>query len=200
MNLTAADTEAIKSYVQRFVPLNDAEFSELSSRLVKKVIPKGALLLEANQPCNHVAFITKGHFRTFCMINDEEVTYNFFFEGNFFSDYASFVSREPSIENHQALVDCEVLLLSHTDTQTLFEKIPAWQKFGRLMAEFILVRIVQRNKAMLFLSPEDQYLNLMKERPKVIANIPQHYIASYLGIKPESLSRIRKRLAQNKKL
>jgi CRP-like cAMP-binding protein len=110
------------------------------------------------------------------------------------------VSREPSIENHQALVDSEVLLLNYADTQELYEKVPVWQKFGRLIAEFILVRIVQRNKAMLFLSPEDQYLNLMKERPKVISNIPQHYIASYLGIKPESLSRIRKRLAQNKKL
>jgi CRP-like cAMP-binding protein len=82
----------------------------------------------------------------------------------------------------------------------LYQRIPAWEKFGRLMAEYILVRIVQRNKSMLFLSPEDQYLNLMKERPKVLANIPQHYIASYLGIKPESLSRIRKRLSENKKL
>jgi CRP-like cAMP-binding protein len=198
--ISKEDVAAIQNFVSRFISMNEAEYAEFTSRLVKRQVPKGALLLEAGRPCDHIAFITKGHFRTFCLINEEEVTYNFFFEGNFFSDYASFVSREPSIENHQALVDCEVLVLNYADTQTLFEKIPAWQKFGRLMAEYILVRIVQRNKAMLFLSPEDQYLNLMKERPKVIANIPQHYIASYLGIKPESLSRIRKRLAQSKKL
>ena len=194
------DIVAIRSFISRFVQFSDAEYKEFISRLKKKIVPKGSLLLEAGHPCDFIAFITKGHFRTYCIINEEEVTYNFFFDGNFFSDYASFVSREPTIENHQALVDSEVLLLSYADTQDLYAKIPAWQTFGRLMAEYILVRIVQRNKAMLFLSPEDQYLNLMKERPKVISNIPQHYIASYLGIKPESLSRIRKRLAQNKKL
>ena len=194
------DITAIRNFISRFISLSEAEYAEFTSRLTKKFIPKGALLLEAGNACDFIAFITKGHFRTFCIINDEEVTYNFFFENNFFSDYASFVSRDPTIENHQALVDSEVLLLNYADTQDLYARIPAWQNFGRLMAEYILVRIVQRNKAMLFLSPEDQYLNLMKERPKVISNIPQHYIASYLGIKPESLSRIRKRLAQNKKL
>lgn len=200
MPLAPEDITGIKNFIGRFMQMSDADFDLLASKLVKRNIPKGGLLLEAGQPCNYIVFINKGHFRTYCIINDEEVTYNFFFEGNFFSDYASFVSRESSIEYHQALVDCEVLLLNYADTQELYQRIPAWEKFGRLMAEYILVRIVQRNKSMLFLSPEDQYLNLMKERPKVLANIPQHYIASYLGIKPESLSRIRKRLSENKKL
>jgi CRP-like cAMP-binding protein len=69
-----------------------------------------------------------------------------------------------------------------------------------LIAEFIIVGIAQRNRSLLFMSPEERYLDLMKTRPKVIANIPQQYIATYLGIQPESLSRIRKRLAESKKI
>ncbi len=194
------DFQLIREYIGRFVSLPENDFRIFLDYLVKKVVPKGGYLMEAGQICDYVAFINKGLFRAFCMVNNEEVTNNFSFSGNFLTDYSSFLTRQPSIEYHQALEDAEVLLLSYEKTQMIYDQVPSWEKFGRLIAEFILIRISERNQSMIFLSAEEQYLNLMKTRPKVIANIPQHYIASYLGIRPESLSRIRKRLSGSKKI
>jgi CRP/FNR family transcriptional regulator, anaerobic regulatory protein len=193
------DFQQIREYVSRFVSLSEDEWKPFLDSLVKRQVPKGGYLMEAGQVCDYVAFINKGLFRTFCMVNNEEATNNFSFSGNFLTNYPSFLTRQPSIEYHQALEDAEVLLLSYEKIQMIYNQVPSWEKFGRLIAEFILIRISERNQSMLFLSAEEQYLDLMKTRPKVIANIPQHYIASYLGIQPESLSRIRKRLSDSKK-
>lgn len=198
--ITEVEYQRLREYVGRFVSLPESDLQVFADALVKHSIPKGSYLLKAGEVCDYVAFITKGHFRSFCLINDEEITYNFFFDGNFFTDYPSFLTRQPSIETHQALEDAEVLTLSYDKMQLIYSKVPSWEKFGRLIAEFIILGIAQRNRSMLFMSPEEHYLSLMKTRPKVIANIPQHYIASYLGIQPESLSRIRKRLAESKRL
>ena len=194
------DLSQLKEYIAKFVEYSDDQFSVFLQSQKKRLIPKGGLLMEAGQVCDYVAFINKGYFRAFCIVNNADVTYNFSFEGNFFGDYPSFLSRKPSNENHQALVDSEVLTISFADMQRAYRENPATEKFGRLIAEFIILGIAERNRSMLFMSPEERYLNLMKTRPKVMANIPQHYIASYLGIQPESLSRIRKRLATAKRI
>ncbi|MFN7494851.1 MAG: Crp/Fnr family transcriptional regulator [Cyclobacteriaceae bacterium] len=194
------DLIRIKEYISKFVSFSEEEIESFLKQLTKKKIPKGGYILQAGQICDYVAFINKGHFRSLCLVNNEEETYNFFFEGNFFTDYPSFLSRQPSIESHQALEDAEVLMITYTNMQLIYKEFPCWEKFGRLIAEYIIMGIAERNRSMLYMSPEERYLNLMKTRPKVIANIPQHYIASYLGIQPESLSRIRKRLATTKRL
>ncbi|MFM8742366.1 MAG: Crp/Fnr family transcriptional regulator [Cytophagales bacterium] len=194
------DFERIREYVLRFVQFTDEDLEFFRGILYKREIPKGKFLLEAGDVCRHVAFINKGHFRSFSMVGDEEITYNFAFDGNFITDYSSFVTQQPSHETHQALENAEVLILEYTTMQEGYRVRPIFERFGRLIAEFIIVGIVQRNRSLLFLTPEERYLDLMKVRPKVIANIPQQYIAAYLGIQPESLSRIRKRLAEAKKL
>jgi CRP/FNR family transcriptional regulator, anaerobic regulatory protein len=191
--------QKVKEYISRFVSFTDNEWQPFLTALVRKQIPKGSYLMEVGQVCDYVAFIDKGLFRTYSIVKGEEVTHNFSFDGNFFTDYPSFITRQPTLENHQALEDAEVWMLSYEKMQAIYKSTPVWEKFGRMIAEFILIRIAERNRSMLFLSAEEQYLDLMKTRPKVIANIPQHYIASYLGIQPESLSRIRKRLSQTKK-
>jgi CRP-like cAMP-binding protein len=194
------DLRLIKEYVSKFMSFSKEEMDSFLKRLTKKTIPKGAFLLEPNQVCDYVAFINKGHFRSYCMIDGQEKTYDFFFDGNFFTDYPSFLTRQPSVEWHQAMEDAEVLTVNYVDMQAGYAETPSWEKFGRLIAEYVIIGIAERNRSMLFMSPEERYLNLMKTRPKVIANIPQHYIASYLAIQPESLSRIRKRLATSKRI
>lgn len=198
--ITDEDFARVKEYIYRFVDFNEQDLAQFRGMLSKKYLPKGRFLLEAGEVCSHVAFINKGHFRSFSMVQDDEVTYNFFFDGNFITDYPSFLSRQPSTETHQALEDAELLMLEYNDMQRGYNNSHMWERFGRLIAEFIIVGIAQRNRSLLFMSPEERYLDLMKTRPKVIANIPQQYIATYLGIQPESLSRIRKRLAEAKKL
>lgn len=129
------------------------------------------------------------------MVQGEETTSNFAFEENYVTDYCSFLTRQPSSDYIVAMDDAQVLQLSYENMQTAFEQSPVWQKFGRLIAEHIFIMVDIRAKNLLFKTPQELYLQLMKERPKVMEKIPQHYIASYCGIKPESLSRIRKRLS-----
>lgn len=189
------DFSAIRNFVSRFVSFTEAEWKAHEVLLQKKLIKKGDYLLKAGEVCNHVTFINKGYFRVFHNLGEEELTDNFAFEGNYVTDYPSFVSRRPTDDNIVAMEDAEVLLLEYKDLQTTYEQYPVWQKFGRMIAEYILLFVVDRNKALLFLSPEERYVKLMKDRPKVIANVPLKYIASYLGITPEALSRIRKRMS-----
>lgn len=189
------DFSAIRNFVSRFVSFTEAEWKAHEVLLKKKLIKKGDYLLKAGEVCNHVTFINKGYFRVYHNLGQEELTGNFAFEGNYVTDYPSFVSRLPTDDNIVAMEDAEVLLLEYNDLQTAYEQYPVWQKFGRRVAEYILLFVVDRNKALLFLSPEERYVKLMKDRPKVIAKVPLKYIASYLGITPEALSRIRKRMS-----
>jgi CRP/FNR family transcriptional regulator, anaerobic regulatory protein len=190
----------VRKYVSQFVSFSEEEWQLHQSVLARRFLKRGEFLLRAGEVCDHITFINKGVFRTYMMIDDEEVTSNFAFEGNYVTEYTSFVSRQPTTDNIVAMEDAEILQLAYNEIQIIYDKAPVWQKFGRLMAEYVLTFISSRNKSLLFNSPEERYLKLMKERPKVMERIPQHYIASYLGIKPESLSRIRKRLTETKKI
>lgn len=189
------DFSAIRNYISRFVSFTEEEWHAHEALLIRKTIGKGEFLLKAGEVCNHVTFINKGYFRVYNVIREQDLTVNFTFEGNYVTDFASFVSRQPTVDNIVAMEDAEVLLLNYDDMQIAYEKYPVWQKFGRMIAEYILIFIVDRNRSLLFLTPEERYVKLMKDRPKVIAQVPLKYIASYLGITPEALSRIRKRMS-----
>ncbi len=190
----------LRKYISQFLTFTEDEWQLHQALLSRRFLKKGEFILRSGEVCNHVTFINKGHFRSYNIVAGDEITFNFAFEGNYVTDYTSFVSRRPSEDYIVAMDDAEILQMKYEDLQAAYEKSPVWQKFGRLMAEFVLIHISQRNKSLLFNSPEERYLNLMKERPKVFERVPQQYIASYLGIKPESLSRIRKRLTETKKL
>jgi len=187
---------SIRNFISRFLHVTDEEWQMMQRLLTRRHLKKGEFVLRAGEICNHVTFINAGYVRIFNQVNEEELTINFAFEGNFITDFASLLPRKPSTDNIVAMDDLEILQLHYQDMQMLYEKAMVWQKFGRLIAEYVLLFVVERNKGLLFLSPEERYLKLMKERPKVMANVPLKYIASYLGITPEALSRIRKRIAE----
>lgn len=189
----------LENYISQFLKVPDEEWAPAWELHTFKDLKKGEFLTKAGRVCNHVSFINHGCFRVHSLIGDKEVTGNFFFENNYTTDYASFLTRSPSSENIQALEEAQVVQLSYEDMQRLYGRHPIWQQFGRLIAEYIFIQVERRKRSLLVQSPEERYLDLFKERPKVLERIPQHYIASYLGISPETLSRIRKRLSQSQK-
>jgi len=184
----------LRRYVGQFIEVTDEEWRLHEAALRRRNLKKGEWLLKKGEVCQHVSFINYGCFRIYNIVKGEEFTTDFSFEGNYITDYSSFLTQQPSAAYIIALEDAEVMELHYNDMQVLYEKIPSWQKYGRLIAEFLYTKVVERAQSLLFDSPEELYIRLMKERPKVIENIPQRYIASYLGIQPESLSRIRKRM------
>lgn len=187
---------SMRNFISRFIRFSDNDWQLLQSITARRFLRKGEFVLQAGQVCSHVTFINKGFVRIYNVVNDEDLTVNFAFEGNFITDYASFVSRKPSGDFIVAMEDLEILQIGYDNLQAAYSQSPTWERFGRLMAEYILLFIASRNKSLLFDTPEERYLNLLRERPKVMVNVPLKYIASYLGITPEALSRIRKRLAK----
>lgn len=187
---------SIRKFISRFMSFSEEDWKILTSSLVRRFLKKGEYVLRGGEVCNNVTFINSGLLRIYNIVRDEDLTVNFAFEGNFITDYSSFVSRQPTTDYIVCMTDVEILQLNYESMQSAYQRSPAWERFGRLMAEYILVFVVERNKSLLFDTPEMRYVKLIKERPKVVAQVPLKFIASYLGITPEALSRIRKRMSE----
>ena len=111
----------------------------------------------------------------------------FFSQNEYCADYSSFLLREPGKLYIEALEDCELVLLDYNTVQMLYDKVKNFQKFGRLMAEFLFTQISIRNNALLFESPEQRYIKFSKNRPDLLQRVPQYMIASYFRRNSRSL-------------
>jgi CRP-like cAMP-binding protein len=188
-----------REFISNFITVTEEEWKLHRDVLIRKFLKKGEFLSREGNVCEHVSFVNKGYFRIYADVNGEEITNYFSFENTYATDYASFLTRKPSSENIVAMEDAEVLQLNYSNMQMLYDKVPSWQKFGRLMAEHVYLIAVERTKSLLYNSPEALYLKIMEEFPEIIERVPLQYIASFMGIQPESLSRIRKRVMEVKR-
>lgn len=187
-------TNQVRQFYENFIPLTDEEWKLLEPNFRFLKLMKGEKLHSEGQVCNDVSFINKGLMKCYHIIDGKEYIEAFFSQNEYCSDYSSFLLREPGKLYLEALEDCELVLLDYNTVQLLYDKVKNFQKFGRLMAEFLFTQISIRNNALLFESPEQRYLKFSKNRPDLLQRVPQYMIASYLGITPEALSRIRKRI------
>jgi CRP/FNR family transcriptional regulator, anaerobic regulatory protein len=186
--------EQIANQIIKLINLNDQELQHFISKLQTKHFDKKELVVKEGDICKFSFFINNGCLRYFYNVEGQENTGQFFFENSWYTDYESYLLARPSKQNIETLERSELILLAKSDLQQLFIDIPKFEKFGRIMAENAFLGLRNRNEMLTNLTAEERYLNLIKARPKVFERIPQHYIASYLGIKPPSLSRIRKRI------
>lgn len=185
----------IQDFMRRFGV--DAEILEVfCSKLFPKHLLKKEFLVRQGETCRHIAFINEGLMRLYYDVEGEEHVRQFHFERSFCSEYQSFLTEKPAQMSLQALEDTELLLISHADLYALFRLNKEFERIGRILAEQSFIFVSQRFASMLLESPEERYQILVRERPKVVQRVPQYMIASYLGITPEALSRIRKRLAE----
>jgi CRP-like cAMP-binding protein len=185
--------KAVSSYIQ----LNTDEQAYFIDKLQLVKLKRKEFIVTAGQVCKYVYFVNKGCLCYFYLVESEEVTGLFFFENGWYTDYASFLTGKPSTQFVQALEPAELVSLSKADLNDLYTNVPKFEKLGHFLAENAFLGVRNRNEMLTQLSPEQRYLKLMAERPKVFERIAQHYIASYLGIRPQSLSRIRKRIASD---
>jgi CRP-like cAMP-binding protein len=192
--------DSIKRSLDKYIDLTEDEFEIFCSYLEKQTLKKKEVFLRAGDVCRHVFFINSGCMRYFYTVDGEERIGQFFTENDWFTEYESFLTQRPSTQTIDALEPCDLLVLSYQHLQMLYTVIPKFERFGRLMAEQNFIGVKHRYSPLLNETPEARYLHLIQTRPQLIQRIPQHYLASFLGIKPESLSRIRKRIYQNRPL
>lgn len=174
---------------------NEIELIKNSFRLIQ--LTKGDFFLKAGTINKHIGFINKGLVRYFVYKNDDESTFEFTKEGDFIADYQSFNNNTESIQNIQAIEDCEILIINHENVQVIFNSTKKGNLIGRRIIEHRFEIMVNQLLAIYMQSHEDRYQNFIKHYSDLSQRIPQYLIASYVGVKPESLSRIRRRFTKN---
>ncbi|MES2652077.1 MAG: Crp/Fnr family transcriptional regulator [Bacteroidota bacterium] len=181
--------------------LSPEELTTFLSFLTTKTIKKYDFFLKEGEVCNHVAFVNKGLVRFYFMKDGKEHVSDFKLTGEWISNYGSFLSKEKSLFYIDAMEDTELYLLSYSDIQKMYDLGKTYERIGRLMVEQVFLRTINRHVSMLIHNPEERYVKLLEEKPYLFERVPLKQIASMLGIEPESLSRIRKRVVnQNKSL
>ncbi len=191
-------TAKIIQNIKSIVSLNKTEEDAFLRILEVKTFKKKDFLLREGNICNSITFINSGCMRLFYNVDGIENTIQFFFSDAWYTDYASFLTGNPTNENMQALENTEIVHFKKQDLYRLYDEMPIFERVGRIFAENAYLSVSQLNQMKTNEDPEIRYLNLLKTRPELFQQITQHYIASYLGIKPETLSRIRKRILTSK--
>lgn len=153
--------------------------------------------LSQGKICHEIGFVNKGCFRTYYLADGKEINTHFGFENEFITDYDSFLQGKPSRYFIQTLEEAEIVTFNLTALQNAYNQSQNWERFGRMIAEESYKLTTQRVESFLFLNGEQRYLDLLRNRPKMLERIPLYHIASYLGLERESLSRLRKKIANN---
>jgi CRP-like cAMP-binding protein len=185
--------ETLRTQLQALIPLTDADYAAFTAALQPMQLAKKALLLREGEVCRHVAYVERGGLRYFYNVDGEERTGQFFFEGSWYADYDSFLDQKPSCQSIEAIEPARLWLLPRADLYRLYEERPVFERFGRLMAEQAYRGSRARSAALLNQTPAERYEQLLRHRPALVQRVSQRLLATYLGIKPESLSRIRGR-------
>ncbi|MEO6894181.1 MAG: Crp/Fnr family transcriptional regulator [Ginsengibacter sp.] len=191
--------ELFSEKVRQQISITDEEFEYCKTLFIPKKLRKRQYLLQEGDVCRYTAFVEKGMLRTFTV--DEkgnEPILQFSFEGWWIADLYSFLTEEPSLYNIEALENCELLLITKPSWDNLLEKVPAFERYFRILIQNNLIATQRRLMSSLSESAEEKYRKLIDNFPGCLQRVPQHMIASYLGITPETLSRIRGQIASAK--
>lgn len=183
----------LRTHLQARVALTDAEFATFQGFLRPTPLHKRQHLLLAGDPCTHLAFVTRGCLRSYSLnAQGQEHTLQFAPEDWWVSDLYSLLTQQPSSMNIDALEDSQVLLLAQVDLETVYAQYPVFERYFRLLMQSRYVALQERVNASLSQTAREKYQHFLRQYPRIAQRVPQHFIASYLGITPESLSRVRR--------
>jgi CRP-like cAMP-binding protein len=185
--------DAIKKYVE----LTDNDIELINNLFITKKLRKNESFITPGKPCDNFAFIEKGLFKhsIFDSEGQEKVIY-FSSDNDFICDYESFISRQPSKKSITALEDTTIIYSTYSNMQVFYSKVSSGERFGRLFLENIFNKTINHIVSMHTDSAEQLYLNFLSMYKDIQNRIPQYYIASFVGVTPQSLSRIRRNLVQ----
>ncbi|MDO6433678.1 Crp/Fnr family transcriptional regulator [Flavitalea sp. BT771] len=187
--------ELLLKTIRTYIPLSPDD-EEVVRRLFKrKIFRQGEHFLEAGSTCRYVGFIESGLVRYYTVNGEDEKTYYFSKEGAFICDNESFLPQQPSDRNIQALETTVVYMIGYRNLQQLYRELKHGERFGRLVIEQVFIAAIRQITSMYNDPPEVRYQEFLAVYSDIGQRIPQYFIASYIGVKPPSLSRIRKRLA-----
>jgi CRP-like cAMP-binding protein len=186
----------LKIFITKYVTLSDAELEYITNKFKSKSVKKNHFLLRQGDTCKDLVFVQEGCLRLYYLKDDIEVSVWFAFEQSSAIEIYSFISERPSNYFLQAIENSEVLCLSKTELNKLYRHQPKMQEMMRNFWEDVILNLIDRFTALQTDSAEKRYLDLL-EKPDHLETIPQKYLASFIGVTPTSLSRIRRQIIKN---
>lgn len=185
------------THITKRVRMTREEFERCARFFVHKKIRKRQFILQEGEVCKHLTFVLEGCLREYTVDHKgEEHILQFAIRDWWISDLNSYLTETSSIHAIDALQDTEVLMLERKARDAMLEAVPVMERFFRLLLEANYVATHKRIGESLSASAEERYLTFIKTYPRLVEQVPQNQIASYLGITPQSLSRIRKELSR----
>lgn len=188
--------ESLLRSIKNIIPLSAAEIDIVTFLFKEKTYKKGDFFLADGQICKQVGFVAKGLMRYYINHEGEEKTYAFSQENNYVCNYESFIPQSPSSKIIQALEDSEILFISYVDLQIFYATVAAGESFGRLVIEQVFIQTLQDVGSFYTGTPERRYERFIRNHADLQQRMSQYHIASFVGVKPQSLSRIRKRISK----
>lgn len=189
--------DMLRTHILERVKITDDEFTLATTFFIPKKIRRRQFLLQAGDVCKYVAFVSKGCLRCYSIDEKgEEHIVQFAIEGWWISDMKSFLTNQQAIYSIDALEDSEVLLIDRTNQDKLCTTVPKCEHYFKLLMETSNSTASIRIADLIGTSAENRYLTFLNNYPEIVQRVSQNQIASYLGIAPQSLSRIRKELSE----
>lgn len=188
------ENEIVK-LISRYLELTNEEASAFAECIPIKTFKKGDLLLREGQVSRDSYFVIEGCVRKYYIIDGEERTTEFYVEDESIASLQSYKNRTPANHYFECVEDCRLAVLNYEKEQELFKRVPKYEALCRMSMENDFGEQQEALAKFITSSPEERYKNLLETRSDLLQRVPQYHLASYLGVKPESLSRIRKRIA-----
>lgn len=182
------------NYFQRIMPLSSGEIEAIVETMTIKNYPKGTVLLKEGQVSAEAYFVLDGCVRQYYLVDGEEKTNNFFTEEQWVISMHSFSQHHPSNHYLDCCMDSTLVVGNREKEENLYKRFPKFETVSRKVMENVFAEQQELMSTYITDTAEQRYVKLLKSRPDLFQKIPQYQIASYVGVKPESLSRIRKRL------
>lgn len=185
-------------YLNSISPLQDKTWESVERLFSEKTLAKGEYFINEGEQAKQIGFLKNGIIRAFYR-NNEGLEYNkhFFIAHNIVGGYSSLVTATPNKIIQQTLSECGLLVANYDEIIKLYDLFPDFERVGRRLAEFYFVNKEQREIEIVLLDADERYLIFRKEYPQLEQLIPQYHIASYLGITPTQLSRIRRKFSES---
>jgi CRP-like cAMP-binding protein len=183
--------QCFTDFIERFVPLDAAARQAVLDCVTLHEHAKNTVLVKEGEVVRQFYFVVQGSARIFYNVNGRESIGWFAFDKSPVISYQSFITQQPSRNVVQLMEDSTLIKIMRSDLLTLYDTHPSLERFGRLFAEWLYCSFVDRTYAMQVLSAKERYRQLLEQQPQLLQRVPMGYIASYLGITQETLSRIR---------